>query len=56
MDIIHFGFQISEYLKERSQKFVAGNFVILANDVILLTDKGKLIADKIVLDLMLDED
>jgi oxygen-independent coproporphyrinogen-3 oxidase len=51
-----FGTDISELLKVQSQKFVAGNFVELTNGVIRLTDSGKLIADKIVLDLMLEVD
>jgi oxygen-independent coproporphyrinogen-3 oxidase len=56
LKISDFGTEISESLKERSQRFIAGDYVELNEEVMLLTDKGKLIADRIVLELMMEEE
>jgi oxygen-independent coproporphyrinogen III oxidase len=56
LKISDFELSISNFLRSRSQQFIDGNFLEFKNDSLTLTDSGKLIADKIVLVLMLDED
>lgn len=56
LPISDFGSSISALLREKSKRFVDEGLLQLKNDSLVLTDKGKLTADKIVLDLMLDED
>lgn len=53
--ITDFGLRISDLLKKQSQPFVEQGFLILSDGTITLTDEGKLIADRIVLELMIDE-
>ena len=56
LPISDFGFSISNLLSAKSRPFINEKLLETKNDSLVLTDKGKLIADKIVLDLMLDED
>ncbi len=56
LKISEFGNQNSQLLEKQSQAFIAEGFLTLSGDSIVLTDKGKMIADRIVLELMLDED
>ncbi|HYV91562.1 MAG TPA: radical SAM family heme chaperone HemW [Chitinophagales bacterium] len=49
-----FNFQFSNLLREKSKPFVEEKFLKWQNDSLILTDRGKLIADKIILDLMFD--
>jgi oxygen-independent coproporphyrinogen-3 oxidase len=56
LKISDFEIRISELLRRQSQPFIDGGFLILSGDSIILSDKGKMIADKIVLELMLDEE
>lgn len=46
---------IADLLRNRSHQFIATRLAELKNDTLLLTDEGKLIADRIILELMLDE-
>jgi len=43
------------HIKQKSIPFIQEKFVELKEDALLLTEKGKLIADKIILELMIDE-
>jgi oxygen-independent coproporphyrinogen III oxidase len=53
--ISDFELAISDLIKERSQRFIDEDFIRLNEDSLVLTDRGKLIADKIILELILDE-
>lgn len=55
LKISEFGFEISDVLRRSSQMFVENGLLQLINDSLILTDRGKLIADKIILELMLDD-
>lgn len=52
--ISDFGLPISDLLEEKSHPFIKGGFLKLYDDVLGLTDRGKLIADKIALELIFD--
>jgi len=52
--ISDFGSPISDLLEEKSHSFIKGGFLKLHDDVLGLTDRGKLIADKIALELIFD--
>ncbi len=51
-----FGDQISDTLKNKSRKFIDDGLAIMRDDALTLTNRGKLIADKIILELMIEED
>lgn len=55
LSISDFGLGISDLLKGKSKPFVEDGFVELNSDSLILTDEGKLIADKIILELMIEE-
>ena len=56
LNISNFELPVSNLLREKSQKFSAGNFLIAKDASLILTDKGKMIADKIILELILEEE
>jgi len=47
-------FTFSNLLKEKSKRFVEEEFLEWKNDSLILSDRGKLIADKIILELMFE--
>jgi oxygen-independent coproporphyrinogen-3 oxidase len=49
------GLTISDLLRRRSQSFIEDGLIVLNNGSLILNDRGKLIADKIILELMIDE-
>ncbi|MCS6990283.1 MAG: radical SAM family heme chaperone HemW [Chitinophagales bacterium] len=54
VDLSSFSNEIQKHLMERGKPFLEGGWLRLHEDRLQLTKAGKLIADKIVLDLMLD--
>ena len=56
LKISDFGWPISDLLEEKSHPFIKDGFLKLYDNVIGLTDSGKLIADKIALELIFAEE
>jgi len=52
--ISDFELSVSDLLEEKSHAFIKGGFLKLDDEVLGLTDRGKLIADKIALELIFD--
>lgn len=55
LNVTAFEAPVARGIVERSRKFIDDGFCILENDSLRLTQKGMLIADRIVLELMPDE-
>ena len=49
------GLRIADLLTERSRDFIYEGYLETINGTLILTDKGKLIADRIILELILEE-
>jgi len=55
LQISDYEFRISDFLRRRSQSFIEDGHMLMKDDCLILTDRGKLLADKIVLELMIGE-
>jgi len=53
LKVSDFGSPVSDLLRAGGEKFIAQGYLTLDNESLKLTDRGKLIADKIILELML---
>ncbi|MEO5675585.1 MAG: radical SAM family heme chaperone HemW [Chitinophagales bacterium] len=56
LTISDFGLPVFNLLRTRSKELASDNLVKADENSIILTDQGKMIADKIILELMLDEE
>jgi coproporphyrinogen III oxidase-like Fe-S oxidoreductase len=56
LTISDLGLPAFNLLRTRSKKLASDNLVNADENSIILTDQGKMIADKIILELMLDEE
>ena len=56
LNLTQFESSLTEKIIESSKPFIKDEYVILQRQVLMLTQRGKLIADRIILELMLEEE
>ncbi|MBK9730482.1 MAG: radical SAM family heme chaperone HemW [Chitinophagaceae bacterium] len=56
LKLTDFAAPAADLIRDSSREFITAGFASLENNALILTDSGKLIADKIIVDLMLEED